>query len=92
VELVIPNPKLKRMAQVREVLRVKHYAMRTEEAYSEWIRGYVRFQGMKSGEDLFAGTDKAEVFLSDLAVNGHVTASNQNQAFNALLFHMSCAS
>jgi hypothetical protein len=32
-ELVIPNPKLKLMDQVREVLRVKHYAIRTEQAY-----------------------------------------------------------
>ena len=37
-ELVIPNPKLKLMDQVREVLRVKHYAIRTEQAYCDWIR------------------------------------------------------
>jgi len=34
-ELVIPNPKLKLMDQVREVLRVKHYAIRTEQAYCD---------------------------------------------------------
>ena len=85
-ELVIPNPKLKLMDQVREVLRVKHYAIRTEQAYCDWIRCYVRFHAMRSREDLFPGTDKVELFLSDLAVNEHVTASTQNQAFNALLF------
>jgi hypothetical protein len=37
-ELVIPNPKLKLLDQVREVLRVKHYAIRTGQAYCEWIR------------------------------------------------------
>ena len=37
-ELVIPNPKLKLMDQVREVLRVKHYAIRTEQAYCDWIK------------------------------------------------------
>ena len=37
-ELVIPNPKLKLMDQVREVLRVKHQAIRTEQAYCDWIR------------------------------------------------------
>ncbi len=37
-DVVIPNPKLKLMDQVREVLRVKHYAIRTEQAYCEWIR------------------------------------------------------
>jgi hypothetical protein len=37
-DLVIPNPKLKLMDQVREVLRVKHYAIRTEQAYCDWIK------------------------------------------------------
>ena len=82
-ELVIPNPKLKLMDQVREVMRLKHYAIRTEQAYCEWIRRYVRFHGMRSREELFPGTEKVEQFLSDLAVNGHVAASTQNQAFNA---------
>lgn len=85
-DLVIPNPKLKLMDQVREVLRVKHYAIRTEQAYCDWIRRYVHFHGMRCREDLFPGTDKVELFLSDLAVRGHVTAATQNQAFNALLF------
>jgi integron integrase len=85
-DLVIPNPKLKLMDQVREVLRVKHYAIRTEQAYCDWIRRYVCFHTMRCREDLFPGTDKVELFLSDLAVNGHVAASTQNQAFNALLF------
>jgi integron integrase len=85
-DLVIPNPKLRLMEQVREVLRVKHYAIRTEQAYCEWIRRYIKFHGMRSREELFPGTDKVELFLSDLAVNGHVAASTQNQAFNALLF------
>jgi len=76
-ELVIPNPKLKLMDQVREVLRVKHYAIRTEQAYCDWIRRYVRFHGMRSREDLFPGAEKVELFLSDLAVNEHVAASTQ---------------
>ena len=83
-ELVIPNPKLKLMDQVREVLRIKHYAIRTEQAYCDWIRRYVRFHGMRSREDLFPGADKVELFLSDLAVNEHVAASTQNQAFGAV--------
>jgi hypothetical protein len=41
---------------------------------------------MRSREDLFPGAEKVELFLSDLAVNEHVAASTQNQAFNALLF------
>jgi len=37
-ELLVPNPKLKLMDQVREVLRIKHYAIRTEQAYCDWIK------------------------------------------------------
>ena len=83
---VVPNPKLKLMDQVREVLRLKHYSIRTERCYCDWIRRYIRFHQMKAREELMPGTAKVETFLSDLAVNGHVAASTQNQAFNALLF------
>jgi hypothetical protein len=86
LELIIPNPKLKLMEQVREVMRVRHYAIRTEHSYCDWIRRYIRFHKMGSGEELQPGSGKVEMFLSDLAVNGNVAASTQNQAFNALLF------
>ena len=36
-ELVIPNPNLKLLDQVREVLRLKHYSIRTERSYCDWI-------------------------------------------------------
>jgi integrase len=74
------------MDQVREVLRVKHYAIRTEQAHCDWVKRYVGFHQMRAREDLFPGAEKVELFLSDLAVNGHVAAPTQNQAFNALLF------
>src|SRR5216683_3136418 len=83
---VIPNPKLKLLDQVREVMRLRHYAIRTEQSYCDWIRRYVQFHRMRSREELSPGTWKVEQFLSDLAVNGQVAASTQNQAFNALLF------
>ena len=86
LEIVIPNPKLKLLDQVREVMRLKHYSIRTERCYCDWIRRYVQFHHMRSREELFGGTGKVEMFLSDLAVNGQVAASTQNQAFNALLF------
>jgi site-specific recombinase XerD len=85
-DLIVPNPKLKLMDQVREVMRLKHYSLRTERCYCDWIRRYVRFHRMRSREDLAGAEAKIEQFLSDLAVNGHVAASTQNQAFNALLF------
>src|ERR1035441_2846654 len=85
-ELITPNPKLKLLDQVREVMRLKHYSIRTERSYCDWIRRYVKFHGMRTREELIPGEAKIEAFLSDLAVNGHVAASTQNQAFNALLF------
>jgi hypothetical protein len=74
------------MEQVRGVLRLHHYALRTEQAYCDWIRRYVKFHGMKSREDLLDGKRKVEAFLTHLAVEGEVAASTQNQALNALLF------
>jgi hypothetical protein len=35
-----PNPKLKLMDQVREVLRYHHYSYRTEQTYCQWILRY----------------------------------------------------
>src|SRR5436189_6127184 len=86
MELIIPNPKLKLLEQVKEVMRLRHYSIRTEECYCDWIRRYIKFHGMRSREELSDGTAKVELFLSDLAVNRNVSASTQNQAFNALLF------
>src|SRR2546422_2911343 len=83
---VIPNPKLKLLDQVREVLRLRHYSIRTEQSYCDWIRRYIKFHRMRSREELIPGEGKIEMFLSDLAINGKVAASTQNQAFNALLF------
>ena len=49
--LIIPNPKLKLLDQVREVMRLKHYSIRTEQCYCDWIRRYIKFQGMRSREE-----------------------------------------
>jgi len=86
-DLITPNPKLRLLDQVREVMRLKHYSIRTERSYCDWIKRYIHFHRMRSREELLASPEaKIEEFLSDLAVNGHVAASTQNQAFNALLF------
>src|SRR6266702_509784 len=84
---IIPNPKLKLLDQCREVMRLKHYSIRTERCYCDWIKRYIHFHHMKLREELAQEPKtKMELFLSDLAVNGKVAASTQNQAFNALLF------
>jgi len=65
-------------------MRLRHYSLRTEEAYVGWIRRYILFHGKRHPRDL-AESDIAG-FLSSLAVKGQVAASTQNQALNALLF------
>ncbi len=70
--------------QVREALRVKHYAYRTEETYIQWIRRYILFHGKRHPRDM--AEPEVEAFLTHLAVDGNVAASTQNQALSALLF------
>ena len=41
VDSVVPNPKLKLLDQIREVMRLKHYSIRTEQTYADWVRRYV---------------------------------------------------
>ena len=80
-----PNPNLKLMDQVREVLRYHHYAYRTEQTYCQWILRYIHYFGGKTHPKLL-GAKKIEAFLSHLATEGRVTASTQRQALNALVF------
>jgi len=67
-ESVLPNPKAKILDQVREVLRLRHYSIRTEQSYCDWIRRYIKFHHMTSREELAAGGPKVEMFLSDLMI------------------------
>jgi integron integrase len=70
--------------QVRDKLRVKHYSIRTEQAYSDWIKRYIFFHDKRHPQDM--GAQDIEAFLTHLAVVGKVSASTQNQAKSALLF------
>ena len=70
--------------QVRSRIRVKHYSIRTEEAYVDRIRHYIRFHRNRHPVDLSA-TD-VEEFLTRLATDRGVAASTQNQAKSALIF------
>ena len=80
-----PNPALKLMDQVREVLRYYHYAIRTEQTYCDWIKRYLKYhQYQKHPKEM--GTDEIEQFLSHLATSGKVAASTQRQALNAIVF------
>ena len=68
----------------REKMRTRHFAYRTEQAYLYWIRRYVNFHRRKHPREM--GSSEVEAFLTHLAVDGHVSASTQNQALQALLF------
>jgi integron integrase len=72
------------LEEVRVRIRVKHYSIRTEQAYVDWVRRFVRFHGMRHPREL--GRAEVEGFLTSLAVEGRVAASTQNQAKSAILF------
>ncbi len=77
-----PSPKL--LDQVRDLIRTKHYSIRTENQYLQWIRRFILFHGKRHPRDM--GAPEVEAFLSHLAVSRDVAASTQNQALSALLF------
>ena len=70
--------------RVRDRIRLKHYSIRTEDTYLQWIRRYILYHGKRHPEEL--DRTHIEAFLTHLAVEGRVAASTQNQALNALLF------
>lgn len=75
-------PKL--LDQVQAALRMKHYSIRTERVYLDWIKRYILFHHKTHPAQM--GAPEVEAFLSHLAVAGKVAASTQNQAKSALLF------
>jgi hypothetical protein len=81
-ELALPRPP-RLLDQVMQVMRVRHYARTTEECYVQWIRRFILFHGKRHPRDM--GAAELEQFLTDLAVNGRVSASTQNQALNAIV-------
>ena len=74
----------KLLDQVSDVARFRHLSLRTEQAYRNWIKRFILFHGKQHPRDL--GAEAVRAFLTHLAVHEHVSASTQNQAFNALLF------
>lgn len=75
-------PKL--LDQLRGRIRVKHYSIRTEQAYVHWVKRYLFFHGMRHQN--LMGKVEIEKFLTSLAVERNVSASTQSQALSALLF------
>jgi integron integrase len=80
------SPRL--LDQLREVLRYKHYSLRTEEAYVYWVKFFVRWHGRNGQVRHPRELGAAEVaqFLSMLTSRRNVSVSTHNQALSALLF------
>ena len=70
--------------RLESAIKVRHYSVKTWQAYRHWLTAIQTFT--KSKDPLLLTMDDVKGFLSFLAVEKHVAASSQNQAFNALLF------
>lgn len=70
--------------QLRDRIRLKHYSLRTEQAYLQWVKRYILFHGKRHPIEM--GKVEIEAFLSSLAVERNVSASTQTQALSAILF------
>ena len=78
------NKPKKLLDQTRDILRVKHYAHKTEQSYINWIKRYILFQ--RTRHLCKMGRQQIEEFLTHLAVKERVASSTQNQALSAILF------
>jgi hypothetical protein len=56
-----PRPK-KLLDQVRDAIRLKHYSIRTEQAYIGWIKRYIFFHDVRHPAEM--GTAEVEAFLT----------------------------
>jgi integron integrase len=79
-----PLPQRLLLDQVRDCIRVRHYSIRTEQAYLDWIRRFILFHGKRHPAEM--GASEIAAFLTDLAVERDVAAATQNLARSALLF------
>ena len=69
---------------VRDVIRLKHYSLRTEESYIHWIRRFIYFHRKRHPREM--GAAEVTAFLNHLVATRDVAAATQNQALSALLF------
>jgi integron integrase len=72
------------LGEMRNLIRRKHYSIRTEQAYLDWAKRYILFHGKRHPAQM--GEAQIVAFLNHLAVERNVAASTQNQALNALVF------
>lgn len=84
VQSALPAYPPKLLDQVRQAIRVRHYSLRTEEAYVGWIKRFIFFHNKRHPREMSG--KEVQQFLSHLAVNENVAASTQNQCLCALVF------
>ena len=72
------------MNEVRDTIRAKYYSIRTERAYTHWIKRFIRFHSYKHPKDM--GEEEIRAFLNDLALHQNVAPNTQKTALNALVF------
>lgn len=75
-------PKL--LDQLAEAIRVRNYSYRTEQAYSQWVKQFIRFHSLRHPKDM--GEKEVGKFLNYLSIERQVAPNTQNQALNALKF------
>lgn len=82
---IVMEPKPKKLQdQVQDTLRLKHYSIRTENTYVDWIRHPILFHYKRHRADI--GAAGGEAFLTRLAVEERVAVSTRTQTLSALLF------
>ena len=79
-----PKPEKKLLEQVGDAIRAKHYSLRTEKTYIDWIRRYIIFHKKRHPREM--GAPEVQEFIIHLATEGSVSASTQNQALSAITF------
>ncbi|MGH2605774.1 MAG: integron integrase [Anaerolineales bacterium] len=80
----MPDTPVRLLDQLRTAIRVRHYSVHTEYAYSNWTRRFILFHQKRHPAHM--GAAEISAFLSHLAIHDKVAAATQNQALNALLF------
>ena len=66
----------KLLDQMRDVMRLKHYSLRTEQTYCDWVERFIRFHQLRHPREL--GEPEVAEFLTHLARVANVAASTQN--------------
>ncbi|MBL8099959.1 MAG: integron integrase [Anaerolineales bacterium] len=82
---ITPKPKEKKLLeQVQDAIRAKHYSLRTEKTYIDWIRRFILHHNKKHPREM--GVPEVQNFIIHLATKDNVSASTQNQALSAITF------